>query len=67
MWTAISSLIGKNRAKQVERFVIHSMVAVVPGASEGVRRLRYTNEKGDKSERRMPRLSGGEEGRGKLR
>ena len=44
-------------------------IEIVPRIPEGVWRDegRDSFEKGTKSERRMPRLSGGEEGRGKLR
>ena len=51
------NFIGKSKKKS----------KVVPPAGRLGHVKRDSFEKGTKSERRMPRLSGGEEGRGKLR
>ena len=47
--------------------MIHGVILVILRASEGYDELAQKSEKEVKSERRMPRLSGGDERRGKLR
>ena len=47
--------------------MIHGVILVILSASEGSDKLAQKSEKEVKSERRMPRLSGGDERRGKLR
>ena len=56
-----------NRQEQnTVKCVIHSVSHCHPERKRRIS-VRYTREKGTKSERRMPRLSGGDERRGKLR
>ena len=47
--------------------MIHGVILVILSVSEGYDKLAQKSEKEVKSERRMPRLSGGDERRGKLR
>ena len=47
--------------------MIHGVILVVLSVSEGYDKFAQKSEKEVKSERRMPRLSGGDERRGKLR
>ena len=47
--------------------MIHGVILVILSTSEGSDKLAQKSEKEVKSERRMPRLSGGDERRGKLR
>ena len=53
---------GKSKSE-----MIHKLPGSPPCRETGLERERQSIRKEDKSERWMPRLSGGDEGRGKLR